>query len=131
MIRARVLLADDHSVVLDRVGALLRPTFDVVGAVTNGPELISAGMRLDPDVIVADITMPGLTGLEAAHKLREAGSLAKFVFLTVHIEHEFVEACVRQGALGYVVKSRMKTDLIAAIQDALAGRTFISPILSR
>jgi DNA-binding NarL/FixJ family response regulator len=129
--RARVLLADDHSVVLDRIGALLSSTFEVVGAVTNGLELISAGIRLDPDVIVTDITMPGLTGLEAAHQLREAGSLAKFVFLTVHVEHEFVDACVTEGALGYVVKSHMKTDLIPAIQDALVGRTFISPILSR
>jgi DNA-binding NarL/FixJ family response regulator len=78
--RARALLADDHLVVLDRVGALLSSSFEVVGAVTNGQELISAAIRLDPDVIVADITMPGLSGIEAAHQLREAGSRAKFVF---------------------------------------------------
>jgi DNA-binding NarL/FixJ family response regulator len=129
--RARVLLADDHSVMLDRVGALLSSSFEVVGAVTNGLEMISAGIRLNPDVIVTDITMPGLTGIEAAQQLREAGSRARFVFLTIHIEHEFVDACVSQGALGYVVKSHMKTDLIPAIKAALIGRTFISPLVSR
>jgi DNA-binding NarL/FixJ family response regulator len=129
--RARVLLADDHSVMLNRVGVLLSSSFEVVGAVTNGREMISAGIRLNPDVIVADITMPGLTGIEAAQQLREAGSRAKFVFLTIHIEHEFVDACVSQGALGYVVKSHMKTDLIPAIKAALTGRTFISPLVSR
>jgi DNA-binding NarL/FixJ family response regulator len=126
-----VLLADDHSVMLDRVGGLLSSSFEVVGAVANGQEMISAGIRLNPDVIVADITMPGLTGIEAAQQLREAGSGARFVFLTIHIEHEFVDACVSQGALGYVVKSHMKTDLIPAIKAALTGRTFISPLVSR
>ncbi len=126
-----MLLADDHSVMLDRVGGLLSSSFEVVGAVANGQEMISAGIRLNPDVIVADITMPGLTGIEAAQQLREAGSGARFVFLTIHIEHEFVDACVSQGALGYVVKSHMKTDLIPAIKAALTGRTFISPLVSR
>ena len=129
--RARVLLADDHSAVLDRVGALLSATFEVVGTVSDGQELISAAKRLNPDVIVTDITMPRLSGIEAAHQLREAGSGAKFVFLTIHVEHEFVDACVAEGALGYVLKSHMKTDLIPAIQDALLGRTFISPLVSR
>jgi len=129
--RARVLLADDHSVMLDRVGVLLNPSFEVVGAVPNGQEMIWAGIHLDPDVIVADITMPGLSGIEAAQQLREAGCRAKFVFLTIHIEHEFVDACVSQGALGYVLKSHMKTDLIPAIKAALMGRKFISPLVSR
>jgi DNA-binding NarL/FixJ family response regulator len=120
---ARVLLADDNAVVLDRVGVLLRPSFEVVGAVTNGQELFYAGMRLAPDVIVADITMPVLLGIEAAQQLREAGSRARFVFLTIHNGWEFVDACVAQGAFGYVVKSHMKTDLIPTIKAALLGRT--------
>jgi DNA-binding NarL/FixJ family response regulator len=126
-----VLLADDNAAVLDRVGVLVSSSFEVVGAVTNGQELFSAAIRLDPDVIVADITMPRLGGIEAAQQLREAGSRARFVFLTVHSEYEFVDACVAQGALGYVVKSHMKTDLIPAIKAALIGRTFISPLISR
>lgn len=131
MNHARVLLADDHLAILNRVSALLSATFEVVGAVANGRELVSAGIRLDPDVIVTDITMPKLSGIEAAHQLREAGSRAKFVFLTVQVEHEFIDACLAEGALGYVVKSHMKTDLIPAIQEALTGRTFISPFVSR
>lgn len=131
MNHARVLLADDNAVVLDRVGVLLRPSFEVVGAVTNGQELFYAGMRLAPDVIVADITMPVLLGIEAAQQLREAGSRARFVFLTIHNEYEFVDACVAQGAFGYVLKAHMKTDLIPAIKAALLGRTFISPLISR
>ena len=126
-----MLLADDNSVVLDRVGVLLSPSFEVVGAVTNGQELFYAGMSLAPDVIVADITMPILGGIEAAQQLREAGSRARFVFLTIHNECEFVDACVAQGAFGYVVKAHMKTDLIPAIKAALLGRTFISPLISR
>jgi len=128
---ARVLLADDHVIVLDRLGVLLSSTFEVVGAVTNGQELVSAGIRLDPDVIVADITMPELSGIEAAHQLREMGCRARFVFLTIHIEYEFVDACRAVGALGYVVKSHMKTDLIPAIKSALIGRTFLSQLVSR
>ena len=131
MNRARVLLADNNAVVLDRVGVLLSPSFEVVGAVTNGQELFYAGMSLVPDVIVADITMPILGGIEAAQQLREAGSRARFVFLTIHNECEFVDACVAQGAFGYVVKSHMKSDLIPAINAALLGRIFISPLISR
>jgi DNA-binding NarL/FixJ family response regulator len=129
--RARVLLADDNAIVLDRVGVLLRPSFEVVGAVTNGQELCSAGIRLAPDVIVSDVTMPVLGGIEAAQQLREAGCRARFVFLTIHNEYEFVDACVAQGAFGYVLKAHMKTDLIPAIKAALLGHTFISPLISR
>jgi DNA-binding NarL/FixJ family response regulator len=128
---ARVLLADDNAVLLDRVGVLLSPSFEIVGAVTNGRELFYAGMSLVPDVIVADITMPILGGIEAAQQLREAGSRARFVFLTIHNECEFVDACVAQGAFGYVMKAHMKTDLIPAIRAALLGRIFISPLISR
>jgi DNA-binding NarL/FixJ family response regulator len=129
--RARVLLADDHSAVLNRVEVLLGSSFEVIGAVTDGQELVSAGIRLAPDVIVADVIMPRLSGIEAAQQLRETGSRARFVFLTVHVEHEFVDACMAEGALGYVVKSHMKTDLIPAIKAAIIGQIFISPVVYR
>ena len=124
--RVRVLLADDHPLLLERVAAFLRSFFDVVGIASNGKELVAEAMQLNPDVIVADITMPALTGIEAAHQLREAGSKAKFVFLTVHSDIDFVQACQAEGALGYVVKSRMATDLIPAIKAALSGQSYIS-----
>ena len=96
--RARVLLADDHLAIVQRVTQLLRAVFDVVGTAHTGPDMVSEAVRLDPDVIVADISMPGLSGIEAAHQLREKGSTAKVVFLTVHSEDEFVNACRLQAA---------------------------------
>jgi DNA-binding NarL/FixJ family response regulator len=126
MNRPRILLADDHKLVLERAAALLQSTFDVVGAARTGREMISEAIRLNPDVIVADISMLGLSGIEAAHQLYERGSAAKLVFLTIHSNDEFVNACLAEGALGYVVKSRMKRDLIPAINAALSGQSFIS-----
>lgn len=125
--RPRILLADDHQAVVQGVTALLQSAFEVVGAAHTGREMVSEALRLHPDVIVADISMPGLSGIEAARELRETGSTAKLVFLTIHWEDEFVNACMAEGALGYVVKGHMKTDLIPAIHAALSGRSFISP----
>jgi DNA-binding NarL/FixJ family response regulator len=125
------LLADDNGPMIERVKALLLPDFEIIGQVYNGPDLVSEAERLQPDIVVLDISMPGLTGIEAAHELRKAGSSARFVFLTVHERVEFVRACLAEGALGYVVKSRIAIDLVPAIVDALAGRRFISPPVSR
>lgn len=125
--RPRILLADDHQLVLQRVKTLLQTVFNVVGAARDGREMVSEALRLRPDVIVADISMPGLSGIEAAHQLRQRGSTAKLVFLTIHLEDEFLDACLAEGALGYVVKAHLKTDLIPAINAALCGRSFISP----
>ena len=122
----RILLADDYPQVLKKVTALLRSSFDVVGTAQNGKELIDEAKRLDPDVIVTDIVMPVLTGIEAARQLHESGSRARFVFLTVHSEDEFVRACMEGGGMGYVVKSRMGMDLIPAINAAFNGRHYIS-----
>jgi DNA-binding NarL/FixJ family response regulator len=129
--RVRVLLADDNALVLERVTSLLATTFDVVGIVHDGQELVTEALRLRPDVIVADISMPVLTGIEAAQQIRKTDSITKLVFLTVHKEQEFVEACLQQGAQGYVIKAHMKTDLVPAILAAISGGSFISPTLTR
>jgi DNA-binding NarL/FixJ family response regulator len=126
----RILLADDHPQVLERDAAFLRSSFDVVGTAHNGDELIAEAKRLDPDVIVSDIVMPGTNGIEAARTLHETGSRAKFVFLTVHSEDEFVRACMAEGGMGYVIKSRMGTDLIPAINAAFSGRHYVSRLAS-
>jgi DNA-binding NarL/FixJ family response regulator len=115
--------------VLERVRSLLKANFDVVGAVQNGAELIAEARRLRPDVIVSDITMPIVNGIDAAHELLESGSTAKIVFLTVHGSQAFVDTCFAEGASGYVTKERMGLDLIAAINAALMGQRFISPSL--
>jgi DNA-binding NarL/FixJ family response regulator len=126
LIRPRILLADDHLALLEAEIALLSPYFDVVGTATDGAALVSKAHSLRPDVIVTDISMPVLSGIDAVHKLRESGSTAKFVFLTVHSSREFVEACMGAGALGYVQKYSMKHHLVPAIQAALAGQPYVS-----
>ena len=131
MIRPRVLLADDHSAFLERTAALLKPQFEIVGTVADGIALVAEALRLSPDVIVADITMPGLSGIDAAHRLRELASTARIVFLTIHSEEQLVEACTAEGALGYVVKSHMKAHLIPAVHAALIGAAYVSPLVSK
>jgi DNA-binding NarL/FixJ family response regulator len=127
MRKMRILLADDHPAIRDLVEALLQPTFDTVGSVPNGETLVEAALRLQPDVIITDISMPILSGIEAARKLKHSGSRAKVIFLTVHSDSDFVRLCLEAGASGYVVKPRMDTDLLPAIREALAGRCFVSP----
>ena len=124
MIRPRVLLADDHPALLKGASALLKPQFEVVGNVMDGETLVSEARHLRPDVIVADITLPVLSGVDVVHELRESGLAAKIVFLTIHSEQPFVEACMVEGALGYVLKSHMRPHLIPAIQAVLAGRPY-------
>ena len=129
MNRARVLLADDHRAVCESVASLLESDFDVVGSVSNGQDLLVEAERLHPDVVVTDIAMPELDGIEAATQLRASNSKAKVLFLTIHGDGEFVRAGLAAGALGYVVKSRLTTDLIPAIHEVVAGHRFISPVL--
>jgi len=126
--KPRVLVADDHRLVLERVLSLLQSDFEVVGTASNGNELILEAERLQPDLIVLDITMPELNGIEAARKLNALGCMAKLVFLTVHQDSEFVQACMAEGALGYVTKARMTMDLISAINQAICGNFFVSPL---
>jgi DNA-binding NarL/FixJ family response regulator len=126
--RPRILLADDHQLVLDRVSALLHEKFDIVGMAHDGSELISQAVKLSPDLIVADISMPGLSGIDALRRLHEMSKRPRVIFLTIHTEDEFVEACLAEGAVGYVTKSHLKTDLIPTIDAALSGRKHVSPI---
>lgn len=128
MKRVRILLADDHTGMLERVMHLLQGEFEVVGAVDNGQALLEAASKLRPDVVVLDISMPIMNGLEAADRLKKTGSKAKVVFLTVHEEPEFLHESLAQGALCYVVKPRLTSDLVPAIKEALANRSFVSPL---
>jgi DNA-binding NarL/FixJ family response regulator len=123
-----VLLVDDHTAILERVAQVLRRTCTIVGAVTDGPSALDAAAILQPDVIVLDISMNGMNGLEVAARLKEAGSTATIVFLTIHDDPEFVEAARATGATGYVAKSRLASDLPLAVSNAVSGRPFISPL---
>ena len=122
----RVLLVDDSDSMLARAAAVLAPGCEVVGAVQNGPAALEADKKLRPQVIVLDISMPGMTGLEVAANLRQRGSTAAVVFLTVHDDQDFVLAARQAGGTGYVVKRRLASDLLFAVQEARAGRSFES-----
>jgi DNA-binding NarL/FixJ family response regulator len=124
----RVLLVDDNQAMLARAAAALAPDCVVVGSATNGPTAVQAALALQPDVIVLDVSMPGMTGLEVAIRLRTAGSSAAVVFLTIHDEEEIVTAAKESGGIGYVVKPRLVSDLMIAVREARAGRSFVSPL---
>jgi DNA-binding NarL/FixJ family response regulator len=124
--RARVLVADDHQSLLDRVVSILCDEFVVVATVHDGTAVVEAEARLEPDVLVIDISMPGMSGLEAASTIRRRGSRAAVVCLTAHQEREIVEAAWQAGALGYVTKTSLACDLVPAVRAALAGHRFVS-----
>jgi len=125
----RVLLADDHQIVLDGLRSLLSKDFALCGAARDGRELVEQALALRPDVIVADISMPLLNGIDAVRKLRDEGLAAKVVFLTMHPDVTYLSRALEAGASGYVLKHAATEDLIAAIDDALRGQRFISPQL--
>ena len=124
----RILLVDDNEAMLARSAAVLSPSCIVVGTARNGPVALEAARTLQPDVIVLDISMPGMSGIELASRLRAGGSRAALVFLTVHDDEELILAARDAGGIGYVVKPRLAADLVRAVQEARAGRPFLSPI---
>jgi DNA-binding NarL/FixJ family response regulator len=128
--RPRVLLADDHLLVAEALRSLLSPEFDLVGVVEDGRAMVEAAMRLHPDVVVADITMPSLNGIDALLQLREQGSRVPVVFLTMHRDVAFARRALDAGAAGFLLKHSASIELIAAIRAALAGRTYITPQLA-
>ena len=128
--RPRVLLADDHRLVAEGLKALLAPEFDLVGVVEDGRALLEAAKRLRPEVIVADITMPHLNGIDALVQLRQEDETVRVVFLTMHNEVVYARRALEAGALGFVLKHAAPDELIRAIRAALKGETFISAALA-
>jgi DNA-binding NarL/FixJ family response regulator len=126
MTRKRVLVADDLAPVLNAVADLLRESFEVVGLVSDGREALMATLKLEPELVVLDISMPLMSGIEVAEELKRRGNQAKVVFLTVHEDHDILKTCHAAGGLGYVIKVLMDTDLIPAVNEALAGHVFTS-----
>jgi len=122
----RVLLAEDYDDIADAIAELLRPSVELVATVSSGQSLIAAAERLQPDILVVDISLPDMSGIEAVDIIRQTGNAARAVFLTIHSDSDFIRAAFAAGALGYVIKSQMLTDLNRAIYDALEGRVFVS-----
>ena len=130
MSRPRVLLADDHRVVGEGLKRLLADDFDLVGVVEDGRALVAAAKKLQPDVIVADITMPHLNGIEAMAHLKKEDPHAKVVFLTMHQDPAYARRALEAGAAGFVLKHSAPAELVMAIQAALKGQTFVTPALA-
>jgi DNA-binding NarL/FixJ family response regulator len=129
MERPTLLLADDHRIVLDGLRGLLEADFDLVATAMNGRELLEKARLLQPQVIVADISMPMLNGIEAARQAREEGLQAKWVFLTMHPDVVYVTRALEAGASAYVLKHSASDELVEAIRSALLGQIYISPQL--
>ena len=124
-----MLIADDHAFVLEGLVSLLKEKFDVVAAVTDGNLLVEAATRLRPEVIVTDISMPGLNGIEALKRLRAAGVDAKIIVLTLHADADLATEVIGAGASGFVVKLLATNELVSAIEQVLLGKIYRTPAL--
>jgi DNA-binding NarL/FixJ family response regulator len=128
--RPRVLLGDDHGMFTEGLRRILEPQFEIVGMVENGRDLLEAAGRLRPNVIVADISMPLLNGIEAARRLQKMPHAPKIVFLTMHEDATFATAAFRAGASGYVLKRSAPAEIITAVHEAVRGHTYVSPLIA-
>ena len=132
MRRNTVLLADDHAIVQEGLARLLKDNdFDVVGAVGDGGQLIDAAKRLRPDVIVTDLSMPGLSGLDVLARLKAEGVDSKVIVLTMHHDANLATIAMRGGAAGYLLKESAGEELLTAIRQALQGRVYLTPALTK
>jgi DNA-binding NarL/FixJ family response regulator len=130
MNRATILLADDHSLILTGIRAILAPNFDLVGAVEDGRALVTEALRLRPDLVILDITMPLLNGVEAARRIRQEWSEARLLFLTMHADTLYIREALQSGAGGYLLKSSANEELETAVRTVLRGETYLSPAIS-
>ena len=131
MTRPRILMADDHLMLLDAFKALLEPDFDVVGTVTDGRQLLEEFSRLHPDVVLLDVAMPLLNGLDAGRQLKMQRRSVKLIYITMNPDPDLAGEALRLGASGYLLKSSAAQELRQAIQEALRGRSYITPLITR
>jgi DNA-binding NarL/FixJ family response regulator len=128
---ARLLLADDHDLLLEAFRRLLEPEFTVLGGVTDGEALVEAALELRPDAVLSDIAMPRLSGLQAARRIHDRVPSIRFIFLTMHDDPELAAETFRAGASAYVLKSSPVQELLLAIRSVLSGGTYLTPSLER
>jgi len=124
-----ILLADDNFAVLNYVRKMLEKDYEIVGAFQDGASVLREWTKLRPDLVVLDISMGDPDGIEVARQLRSSGCNSQIIFLTIHQDPEFVRAAVGAGGSGYVLKSRMRTELALAIHSVLSGKSFVSPVI--
>ncbi len=130
MSHIRILLADDHKIILEGLRNLLEPEFELVGTVEDGRALLDAAKDLHPDIIVADISMPMLNGIEAVRKIKKISPDVKVVFLTMHPDVSYASEAFEAGANGYVLKHSAPEELIRAIHEVINGKTYITPMIA-
>jgi DNA-binding NarL/FixJ family response regulator len=128
--RPKVLLADDHAIIAEGLARLIDDVADLVGQVNDGMRLVEETRRLRPDIVVADITMPGMSGIDAMRQLKAEGSEARFIFLTIHAEARLAAEAMRSGASGYLLKQAAGNELFDAIQAVTSGRTYLTPLIT-
>ncbi|HEX7335080.1 MAG TPA: response regulator transcription factor [Pyrinomonadaceae bacterium] len=129
--RVRVLVADDHTILAEGLKGLMEKDYDLVGIVADGRALVEAAIRLKPDIVVTDISMPLLNGLDAMRQLKKEGTDARFIFLTMHANPQYATEAFRAGANGYLLKQSAADEFLAAMREVLKGRTYITPLIAR
>jgi len=130
MMRRRILLADDHPLMLEGIRAVLAPHHEIAGTMADGRALVEAALRLKPDLIVTDISLPLLNGIDAAIQIKKSLPGTKLLFVTMHSSPAYLNAALKAGGTGYVVKSAVREELLDAVQSVLSGRIYVSPSLS-
>lgn len=129
--RVKILLADDHQIVLEGLKGLLAEEYEVVGLAENGVTLIKEALRLSPDVIIADISMPLLNGIDAVRQIRKEGLRPKIIFLTMHNDAVYAKEAMAIGASGFVLKHSASSELLTAVREAIRNNTYISPAIAQ
>lgn len=129
--KARIILADDHGLILEGLRTLLEKDFDVVGTATNGRDLITEAERLEPDAVLLDVSMPVLNGMEAARQIKSRAPRIKILFVTQKGDREYVQAALRFGASGYILKQAAVNEIGTALREVLTGRYYVSPALRK
>ena len=131
MTRPRLMLADDHTILVEAFRKLLEPYYDMVGTVSDGRALLEIGPQLNPDIVIVDIGMPLMNGLEAGLRLKQLLPNVKLVFLTMNDDPDLAVEAMRSGAAGYLLKSSAAEELLRAIQTALKGKVYVTPLIAR
>jgi len=131
MKRVRILLADDHTMMCAGLRKLLEPDYEVIGSVADGRALLKAAAELKPDLVLVDVGMPLLNGLDAAHELRKVMPQVKLIFLTMNTDPDLAAEALRMGASGYLLKNSEDGELLRAVRDALRGTSFITPQIAK
>ena len=131
MVQTKILIADDHMIVAQGLSSLLKDQYEVIGIVKDGKELVEASRELQPDIIVTDLSLPFLSGIDALHQIRKEGIKSIVIFLTMHAEPHLVQEAIKEGAAAYLLKESAGEELITAIEEVLKGNIYLSPSITK